>query len=194
MKIVAIVGSPRPAGNTSYLVDQALAEAAKAGIETEKIILSKYVVNPCQGHDNCASLPACLQKDDAPWILERFRQADGVILATPVYYYNMTAQMKAFVDRNYFLYMHDLALAAKVGGIIIVAGGDGIAQTDRALRRFLAFYIGNDRITMVSGLASRLGDMKENTSAIEAARELGRQMASTLAQASGTQSKKRSTA
>ena len=180
MKIVAIVGSPRPAGNTSYLVDQALAEAAKLGVETEKIILSKYQVNPCQGHDNCGSLPACLQKDDAPWILERFRQADGVILATPVYYYNMTAQMKAFVDRNYFLYTHDLGLEAKIAGIIVVAGAAGVDQTERALQRFLAFYISKDRITAVSALASRVGDMKRKAPAIEEAQKLGRLMAAQL--------------
>lgn len=189
MRIVAIVGSPRPAGNTSYLVDQTLAEAARLGVEVEKIILSKYQVNPCQGHENCASLPTCLQKDDAPWILERFRQADGIILATPVYYYNMTAQMKAFVDRNYFLYNHDLGLAAKVAGIIIVAGAAGIQHTEQALRRFLSFYMGNDRIATVTGLANQLGEIKREISAVEGARKLGRLMASRLGQTSPTPDK-----
>ncbi len=183
MKIVAIVGSPRPRGNTNYLVDQALAEVEKLDIETEKIDLTRYVVNPCQGHDNCATQTECLQKDDAPWILEKFRQADGVILATPVYYYNMTAQMKAFVDRNYFLYKHNIGIEAKIGGLIIVAGGEGIEHTDRALRRFLAFYIGNDRIITVTGLANQPGEIKNNASAIEEARKLGRLMASKLTQA-----------
>ena len=180
MKIVAIVGSPRPRGNTNYLVDQALAEAEKLGVDTEKIDLCRYTVNPCQGHDNCASQAECLQQDDAPWILERFRQADGVILGTPVYYYNMSAQMKAFVDRNYFLYKHDIGIRAKVGGLIIAAGSEGTGHTDRAMRRFLAFYMPNDRITTVIGLANRLGDMEKNASAIEQARDLGRAMASEL--------------
>ncbi|MDY6916342.1 MAG: flavodoxin family protein [Chloroflexota bacterium] len=182
MKIVAIVGSPRPRGNTSYLVDQALDEAARHGIETQKIFLSQYAVGGCQGHDNCASQSECLQKDDAPWILERFRQADGVILATPVYYFNMTAQMKAFIDRNYFLYMHDIGIDARAGGLIIVASSEGVGQTDRALRRFLAFYLGNDRITTVSAFASKLGDMKNNAAAIEEARKLGVDMATVLKQ------------
>jgi len=180
MKLLAIVGSPRPAGNTNYLVDQALAEAAKLGVDTEKIILSEYKVNPCQGHENCASFSACVQKDDAPWILEKFRQADGVILATPVYYYNMTAQMKAFVDRNYFLYMHNLGLAAKTAGLIIIAGGAGMEHTERALRRFMAFYIGNDRITTVTGLASKPGEIKGKAPTIEEALNLGKLMASQL--------------
>ena len=107
MKILAIVGSPRPKGNSNYLVDQALEEASKLAVDTEKIVLSQYEVNPCLGHDDCASFESCLQKDDAGWIFDRFREADGVILATPVYYYNVSAQMKAFIDRNYFLYTHD---------------------------------------------------------------------------------------
>jgi multimeric flavodoxin WrbA len=109
MKILAIVGSPRPKGNTSYLVDCALEDAADHGIETEKIILSQYKVNPCQGHDNCSSFSSCKQDDDVPWILDKFCNADGIILGSPVYYYNMTAQMKAFIDRNYFLYRHNIS-------------------------------------------------------------------------------------
>ncbi len=81
MKILAIVGSPRLKGNINYLVDQALEEAQELGAETEKIVLSQYEVNPCLGHDDCASFESCRQKDDAGWILDRFCEADGVILA-----------------------------------------------------------------------------------------------------------------
>ena len=104
MKLLAIVGSPRLNGNTDYLTGQALEEAARLGVETEKIILSQHKVEPCLGHDDCASFDTCVLKDDAAWILESLCEADGVILATPVYYYNASAQMKAFIDRNYFLY------------------------------------------------------------------------------------------
>ena len=84
MKILAIVGSPRPKGNTNYLVDQALEEASKHKAQVEKIDLCKYKVNPCLGHDDCSSFDSCTQKDDAKWILDKFLNADGVILATPV--------------------------------------------------------------------------------------------------------------
>ncbi|MFC2067787.1 flavodoxin family protein [Chloroflexota bacterium] len=123
MKILAIVGSPRLKGNTNYLVDKALEEAVKLGAQAEKIILRKYNVNPCLGDDDCASFDSCLQKDDTGWILNKFCEADGVILATPVYYCNVSAQMKTFIDRNYYLYKHNLKSRAKVVGLIIVAGG-----------------------------------------------------------------------
>ena len=181
MKIVAIVGSPRITGNTSYLVDQALKEAASHGVETEKIMLCQYRINPCLGHDDCASFSTCKHEDDAPMILDKFSQADGIILATPVYYYSMTAQMKTFIDRNYFLYTHDIPLKAKCLGLIVVAGGEGIDPTVRALKRCFNISRGNsDRILTVSGYANNLGEAKSKKALIEEARKLGHQMAEIL--------------
>jgi len=179
MKVVAIVGSPRPKGNTSYLVDQALQEISKHGIETEKIILSQYRINGCLGHENCSSFKVCRQDDDGRWIIEKFSQADGIILATPVYYYNMTAQMKTFIDRNYFLYMHDIDLKARCAGVIVVAGGSAIDITVRALRRCFRIQGDNpdERTILVTGYASRPGEVKNQPALLEEARNLGRRMA-----------------
>lgn len=183
MKIVSIIGSPRPAGNTSYLVDQALQEAAAHGVETEKIMLTKYRVNPCLGHEKCASFSACKQDDDAPWILDKFISADAVILGSPVYYYNMTAQMKAFVDRNYFLYTHDISPRMLCGGLIVIGGGAGLEHTVRALRRFLKLSadVSDDRIITLTGYADKPGEVKGNQSLVEEARTLGRRLAEILA-------------
>lgn len=182
MKILAIVGSPRSAGNTSYLIDEALGEASGRGLETEKILLGDYRVGPCLGHENCASFPACRQEDDAPWILEKFREAEGIILGSPVYYYNMTAQMKAFVDRNYFLFRHDIRLNAQCAGLVVVAGGGGIDQTVRALRRFVKLSTGmpDEKIATLTGYASGPGQAKGDLPLVEEARRLGAQMAEML--------------
>ena len=186
MKILAIVGSPRLKGNTNYLVDQALEEVEKLGAETEKIILSQYRVNPCLGHADCASFDACRQQDDAGWILEKFCQADGVILATPVYYYNVSAQMKTFIDRNYFLYMHNRKYKARAVGIIIVAEQEGIEDTLHTLRQFAdELAVGKDRLFIVSGYANRPGEVKKNLPLVESARKLGRQLAASLKEKSG---------
>ena len=181
MKLLAIVGSPRLDGNTNYLVEQALGEAAKLGGQTEKIVLSQYEVNPCLGHEDCASFSSCLQKDDTGWILDRFCEADGIILATPVYYYNVSAQMKAFIDRNYFLYKHDLKYKARAAGIIVVAEQIGIEDTLHTLRQFTGeLGTKEDRIFTASGYANKLGDAKNNLPLVEEARKLGRQMAESL--------------
>ncbi len=182
MKIVAIVGSPRTNGNTNYLVEQALQEAAKKGIETEKFILSQYRIAPCQGHENCAKFTACKQDDDARWLLEKYTNADGIILGTPVYYYNMSAQMKIFIDRNYFMYTHKQHLKAKCVGLVIVAGSDGLDQTLRAMKRSLYLMPGihRDLIFTVAGLATKPGTVENNTALVEEARKIGRQMADHL--------------
>jgi len=186
MKIIAIVGSPRPTGNTNYLVDQALQEIAIHGFEIEKIILSQYRVNPCLGHEDCASFPSCKQDDDdASWILDKFASADGVILGSPVYYYNMSAQMKAFVDRNYFLYGHGIPLKALCAGLIVIAGSVGIDQTVRALRRFVkaSTDITDDKILTVTGYAHQPGEVKGNLTLVEEARKLGERMVKILTSA-----------
>ncbi len=182
MKIVAIVGSPRIKGNTSYLVDMALEEAEKHGVQTEKIVLSQYNVGPCLGHYNCSTFESCTQKDDANWIIEDFRNADGVILATPVYWYNVTSQMKAFIDRNYFPYKHDLPYKASVVGMIVVAEMEAIEDTLHTLNQFVdwSFDIKEGGKFIVSGYASEPGEVKTNPSLVEAAKRLGRQMADSL--------------
>lgn len=181
MKLLAIVGSPRLKGNTNYLVDQALKEAAKLGAQTEKIVLCQYQVNPCLGHDGCASFDSCRQKDDAGWILDKFREADGVILATPVYYFNISAQMKAFIDRNYFLYTHDQKYKARAVGIIVVAEKEGIEDTLHTLKQFTDdFTVEENRRFIAFGYASKLGEVKNNLPLVEEARKLGRQMVESL--------------
>ncbi len=190
IKVIAIVGSPRPAGNTNYLVDQVLQEIAAHGLKIEKIILSHHRVNPCLGHEDCASFSACRQNDDAPWILDKFSNAEGVILGSPVYYYNMTAQMKAFVDRNYFLYTHGVSPRALCAGLIVIGGGAGIEHTVRALRRFLKLStnIPDDKIVTLTGCASKPGEVKNSLALVDEARNLGRQMAEILVSAHSSKS------
>jgi multimeric flavodoxin WrbA len=181
MNVVAIMASPRLHGNTSYLVDQALNEAGKLGVNTEKIALSQHIIHPCDGHINCASLSKCAHQDDAVAILDKFRKADAVILATPVYYYNATAQMKAFIDRNYFFYMHEIPYNAKAAGIIVVAEESGLEDAVRTLNLFLSgMNVPEDKIFIVSGLAFEPNDAKQNPALVGAACKMGRQLAESI--------------
>jgi len=180
---MAIVGSPRLKGNSSCLVDAALAEAGRLGAETEKVVISRHEVNPCLGHHSCASFAACRQKDDAVWILERFYTADGVILASPVYYYNVTAQMKAFIDRSYFYYKRGLRSRARCVGLIVVAENEGIQDTLYTMNQFVdwACDVGPERRPVVSGyVKGPPGAVRHDPSLMEGARELGRRIVSAL--------------
>lgn len=183
MKILAISGSPRLNGNTNYLVDQSLQGASELGAATEKVILSELRLSPCIGHENCGSQKECLQKDDGIELLNKFCEADGLILASPVYYYDVTAWMKIFIDRNYFLYRHGIKSKARAMGMIVVAGGAGIEDTVRTLKKLAMASTSNiakDRRFLVTGYASRPGDVQGNTVLVNEARQLGRQMADCL--------------
>jgi multimeric flavodoxin WrbA len=182
MKILAIVGSPRTNGNTSFLTDRALEEAALQGCEVEKLLLCKHKINPCLGHDMCGTYAKCKIDDDIPMILEKFRNADGVILATPVYYYNMSAQMKMFIDRNYFLYTHNTPLKVKCMGLIVVGEAEGMIPTVNLLKKSFGPGSGNkiENWLTVTGLAFKVGDVRKNQALIEKAHRLGKQMAKRL--------------
>ena len=179
MKVVAIGGSPRLQGNTNYLIDQALGELASRGVETEKIVLNEYKIGPCQAHNNCASFSECQQKDDASWILEKFSQADGVIIASPVYFGSISAQIKAFMDRSFFIYMHNKRPQAKCAGLIAVAGRRGAEETLKELRKFVRSP--DIKVLTIAGYSGRPdADPKSQVELIKQAKDMGQQMAEIL--------------
>ncbi|MDD5190340.1 MAG: flavodoxin family protein [Dehalococcoidales bacterium] len=182
MKILALVGSPRKNGNTNFLVDQALEEAEKSGADTEKIMLADLSMSPCLGHENCGSFETCLQKDGGTAVLHKFLEADGLILASPVYYYDVTAWMKIFIDRNYFLYRHGLKSKARAAGLIVVAGGTGIEDTVHTLDKLVnaSTIISRENRFLLTGIAGRPGEVKNNFGLINAARDLGKNLALNL--------------
>lgn len=183
MKILAIVGSPRINGNTNYLTDQALKEAARLGAEIEKIVISEKKLNPCLGHEECSDYSACEQKDDGMEILQKFVQADGLMLATPIYYYDISSWLKIFIDRNYFLYTHDINCKAQAAGLIVIGGGAGIEDTVKSLNKFLsgsALSIPKSKIFVVSGYASTPGEVKNNPELVAKARKMGEKLVKIL--------------
>ncbi len=179
--VVAIVGSPRRHGNSSFLADVALDELARRGVAVEKIVLAEHRVLPCQGHDECESLGACPHDDDAAGLLERMYAADGLILATPVYYENLAGQMKVFLDRSCFNNYHEIWLRARAVGLIAVAESTGLDDALDALRRFVALASDHKvRPLAVSGLAYREGDAERNTALVGEVRAMAVTMAATL--------------
>ncbi len=179
MKILAIVGSPRINGNTNYLTDLALKEAERLGATTEKIIISEKKLSPCLGHEECSGQVACLRKDDGMEILQKFVEADGLILATPIYYYDISSWLKIFIDRNYFLYTHDINCKAKAAGLIVIGGGAGIEDTVMSLNKFLSgstLSIPKGKIFVVSGYADAPGEVKSKPDLVNQARDMGKKL------------------
>jgi len=178
--MVAVVGSPRPRGNTSLLVDVVLEELARQGIRVEKVMLGERRVAGCLGHDDCAERRVCPLAAAAD-ILDAVYVADGLILATPVYYENVCAQMKAFMDRNVFRYAHDEWLRAKAVGLVAVTAETGLDETLAALRRYVALSTDGDvPIFSAGGYADTAGSAAERPEPLAAARRLAADLAEAL--------------
>ena len=99
-KVLVISASPRKNGNSDILCDEFVRGAVEAGHEVEKIRLAEKKVGFCTGCYACQKLDRCVQKDDANEIVEKMLASDVIVLATPVYFYSMDAQLKALIDRS----------------------------------------------------------------------------------------------
>jgi multimeric flavodoxin WrbA len=119
VKVVGIVGSTRRGGNTEILTQIALDEIQREGIETELIRLAERKIQPCDGCRGCVESGKCHIKDDFESVFLKMKEADGIILATPVYYGAATPQIVSLISRFYAT--RDKPLKRKVGGPIVVA-------------------------------------------------------------------------
>ena len=102
MKIVCLLGSPRKNGNSATVAEKLLMRSRELGAETETIYLNGMNYRGCQACYACKQgSEDCVIQDDLQPVLEKVRQADAVVLASPVYYGEVTAQLKAFIDRTF---------------------------------------------------------------------------------------------
>jgi len=179
-KVVAVIGSPRRRGNTATLVDAALEELQRSGCQCARIVLADKRIEFCSGHLFCGER-ACPHDDDMAGILEQVYAADGLLLATPIYYENVSGQMKTFMDRNATRYYGDEHLTPKVVGLIAVAGESDAEDTLAAMRRFVALSNPEELpVVALGGLADKPGDAAQDAELMARARALGRSMAERL--------------
>jgi len=104
MKVMGIWGSPRRGGNTEILLDAFLKGAVQGGAEVEKVSLSKLKISPCMEIYHCTKDGTCPIKDDMLDLYPKLLAADVVALASPVFFYGLTAQAKAMIDRTQALW------------------------------------------------------------------------------------------
>jgi multimeric flavodoxin WrbA len=99
MKILGVLGSPRIGGNSDILLDRALDGAKEAGAEVEKIVLRRMKISGCLDCTKCNEAGVCAIKDDMQDLYPKILEADAILHSVPVYFWAMTAQMKAYLDR-----------------------------------------------------------------------------------------------
>jgi multimeric flavodoxin WrbA len=150
MKVLAINGSPRKGKNTAQMLSLALQESEKLGAQTELIEISDYQIDYCKGCNKCLVKETCsITVDDVAVILEKMCCADGIILGSPVYFGNITGQLKTLIDRTRSLHMLKNVLQGKVGGALVQAGLRYGGQ--EAALAFLEKYLRSQGLILVEG-------------------------------------------
>ncbi len=188
MKVLGLMGSPRIKGNTDLLLDEALKGAQSRQAEVGKIIVDKMKITPCREYYGCLKDGDCVMRDDMDVIIPRLLEADGIIVASPMFFYGITAQLKALIDRCQALWVRRNVLKtlpeSKKKGVFIGVGAtkgkqlfDGSILTIKYF--FQAFGAEYADELLVRGVDKR-GEIKEHPDLLKEAFELGQRLAQEL--------------
>jgi multimeric flavodoxin WrbA len=186
MKVVAFNGSPRVGGNTEQAIKLVFEELHKQGIETELIQLGGRKVYGCLACGKCREKKdnRCVRTDDDMNIfIQKILEADGIILGSPVYFSNVSTEIKALIDRCGFVAKaNGDSLKGKVGAAVIAVRRAGATFTYAAINMFFGI---NQMIIPCSSywnmtLALQPGDIQNDAEGIQTFKTLGQNMAHLL--------------
>jgi multimeric flavodoxin WrbA len=183
MKVVAFNGSARKDGNTAILVKRCLAELESEGINTEFVQLAGKKVRGCIACFKCMkkkNLQCAVDKDDVNEYIRMMREADGIVLASPTYFADITTEIKALIDRAGMVSIaNDSMLKRKVGAALVVARRAGSIHAFDSINHF--FFInqmvvpGSSYWNVAFGLDK--GDVEKDEEGLNTAANLGKNMA-----------------
>jgi multimeric flavodoxin WrbA len=184
-QVLVILGSPRKKGNSSTLAARISRGAKSSGAEVKTLFLQDLKISPCRGCDTCQKHDSkgCAIKDDMQEIYPRLIKADAWVIASPVYWFTMSAQTKIFMDRCYALPAY--AKNPFAGKRIAIAMSYGDADPVKsgcvnALRTFQDAYryTRSKIVGMVYGSAMKAGEIVNNEALMREAEELGKLLVS----------------
>jgi len=183
-KVLIVMASPRRRGNSTLLAEEAAQGALAAGAEVETVRLSELLFGPCRACEACrkAGAKGCVQNDDLKALHPAIRSADALLLASPIYWFTMSGQVKLFMDRLYVFGAKSYReLKDKRIGIIL-ASGDKRARESGALNAMRSFkdafaYLGAPIAGMIHAGGGRAGSVTENKALMKKAFRLGQSLA-----------------
>jgi multimeric flavodoxin WrbA len=184
-QVLVILGSPRRKGNSSTLAARISRGAKSAGAEVETLFLQDLKISPCRGCDTCQKHDSkgCAIKDDMQEIYPKLIRSAAWVIASPVYWFTMSAQTKIFMDRCYALPAY--AKNPFAGKRIAIAMSYGDADPVKsgcvnALRTFQDAYryTRSKIVGMVYGSAMKAGEIANNEALMREAEELGKLLVS----------------
>jgi multimeric flavodoxin WrbA len=182
-ELLIVVGSPRPKGACSALADEVRKGAEAAGAVTHRYELHEMDIRPCTACDACleSADADCIIEDDMRKLYPLLRRADALVIASPVYWFNVSAQTKLFIDRGFYALQgpEGNALAGKEVGLILAYGAEDLEDSggENALASFkdIFEFIGADIVGTVHG-SSAGGDIRREKAVMEQAYELGQRL------------------
>jgi multimeric flavodoxin WrbA len=184
-RVVVLLGSPRKKGNSTALAKQIIHGAESTGAVVEFVYLNGLDIKPCQGCYACQKPDSsgCVVDDDMQAVYPKLQAADRWVIASPVYWFSMSAQTKLFMDRciamfnekeeKNRLFNKQIAIAMSYGDTDVFNSG-----CVNALRSFQDAYryAGAKIVGMVYGSAEEPGEIKSNTILMKQAEELGKKL------------------
>jgi len=179
IRVLGVVGSPRAGGNTERFVAEALDASREEGAETEILGLADKEVKPCDACLSCRKTGECRIKDDFKSIFDKMLGADGIILASPVYFGSATPQIKSLIDRaGYLSAARGRVFEKKVGGAMVVARRAGHNFT---LAQLLFFFLHQGMIIPGStywnvAFGREKGELSKDEEGLQTARNFGKKM------------------
>jgi len=174
--VLGIVGSPRVDGNTERLLKETLIAAEEGGASTELVRLAGKRITPCDGCLTCKETKECKIKDDVGPIFEKMMEADGIVLASPVYFGSATPEMMALVQRvGYLSGVKGRVFEDKVGGPLVVARRAGQNFT---FAQLLFFFLHQGMIVPGStywniAFGREKGEVEKDEEGLKTARNFG---------------------
>ncbi len=179
-QILILKSSPRKGANSSLLADQIAAGARDAGAAVESFDLHPLTINPCDACDVCRGRKdaGCIIDDDMQMLYPRLRAADAIVLASPVYWFSLSAQAKLCIDRWYALEgPSGSALAGKQFGFVLTYGdsdpySSGAINAIRTLQD-ICRYLKADIADIIYGAVSAPEEIKNQPELLERAFQLG---------------------
>ena len=186
MKVLGIMGSPRRQSNTEILLDKALAGAREAGAEIEKVVVSELKISPCLEIYACRKDGNCVIKDDMKSLYAKLLEADHIIFASPIFFYGVTSQAKAIIDRCQALWVrrHELGMGkedkrVRRGVFVSLGATRGKKLFDGAVLTVKYFFdavgVAYSGDLLVRGIDNK-GQIGEHPAALEDAFRLGQEL------------------
>lgn len=186
-KILIINSSHRKNSNSAALAGKIAEGAQAAGHSVESVDISRLEIRPCRGCCACTApdMDGCVQKDGMTGLYPKVREADILIFASPVYWFNMSGQLKQFIDRLFAICIkpdeHGKSLLAYKSIAAVMAFGDSDPYNSGAVNALRSFqdicaYSGAKWLGAVYGSANDAGEIAGNAAALEAALEFGKNL------------------